>query len=49
MPAPEIPGMGRAKRYIITIADDDCAPLDKLCRKLIAADATCDVLRNAAG
>jgi hypothetical protein len=42
----EIPGMGRAKRYIITIADDDRAPLDKLCRKLIAAEATCDVLRN---
>jgi hypothetical protein len=41
----EIPGMGRAKRYIITIADDDRATLDKLCRKLIAADATCDVLR----
>ena len=42
----EIPGMGKAKRYIITIADDDRAPLDKLCQKLIAADATCDVLRN---
>jgi hypothetical protein len=42
----EIPGMGRAKRYIITIADDDRAPLDKLCQKLIAADATCDVMRN---
>ena len=42
----EIPGMGRAKRYIITIADDDRAPLNKLCRKLMAADATCDVLRN---
>jgi len=42
----EIPGMGRAKRYIITIADDDRGPLDKICRKLIAADATCDVLRN---
>src|SRR6478672_11583748 len=42
----EITGMGRAKRYIITIADDDRGPLDKLCRKLIAADATCDVLRN---
>ena len=42
----EIPGMGRAKRYIITIADDDRGPLDKLCRKLVAADATCDVLRN---
>jgi hypothetical protein len=42
----EIPGMGRAKRYIITVADDDRGPLDKLCQKLIAADATCDVLRN---
>jgi hypothetical protein len=42
----EMPGMGRAKRYIITIADDDRAPLDKLCQKLIAADATCDVLRT---
>ena len=42
----EIPGMGRAKRYIITIADDDRCPLDKLCQKLIAADANCDVLRN---
>jgi len=45
----EIPGMGRAKRYIITIADDDRAPLDKLCRQLIATDATCDVMRNPAG
>jgi hypothetical protein len=43
---PIVPGMGRAKRYIITIADDDRVPLDKLCGKLIAADATCDVLRN---
>jgi hypothetical protein len=43
----EIPGMGRAKRYIITIADDDRGPLDKLCQKLIAADTTCDVLRNS--
>jgi hypothetical protein len=42
----EIPGMGRAKRYIITIADDDRGPMDKVCQKLIAADATCDVLRN---
>jgi hypothetical protein len=42
----EIPGMGRAKRYIITIADDDRGPLDKLCQKLIAADAYCDVMRN---
>jgi hypothetical protein len=45
----QIPGMGRAKRYIITIADDNRAPLDKLCEKLFAADATCDVLRNAFG
>jgi hypothetical protein len=43
----QIPGMGRANRYIITIADDDRAPLDKLCKKLIAAAVTCDVLRNA--
>jgi hypothetical protein len=41
-----MPGVGRAKRYIITIADDERAPLDKLCRKLIAADATCDVMHN---
>ena len=45
----QIPGMGRAKRYIIAIADDNRAPLDKLCEKLIAADAACDVLRNASG
>jgi hypothetical protein len=45
----QIPGMGRAKRYIITIADDNRAALDKLCEKLIAADAPCDVLRNASG
>jgi hypothetical protein len=45
----EIPGMGHAKRYIITIADDDRRPLDKLCQKLIAADATCDVMRNPVG
>jgi len=44
-----LPGMGRAKRYIITIADDNRAPLDKLCEKLIATGATCDVLRNAFG
>ena len=42
----EIPGMGGAKRYIITIADDDRGQLDKICRKLIVADVTCDVLRN---
>ena len=45
----QLPGMGRAKRYIITIADDNRAPLDKLCEKLIAAGAACDVLRNALG
>ncbi len=38
--------MGGAKRYIITIADDDRRPLDKLCQKLIAAAFTCDVLRK---
>ena len=41
----EIPGMGHAKRYIITIADDDRRPLDKICQKLIAADA----MRNPVG
>jgi hypothetical protein len=45
----EIPGMGRAKHYIITIASDDRAPLDKLCQSLIAVGATCDVLRNSFG
>ena len=45
----QIPGMGRAKRYIITIASDDRAPLDKLCQQLIALDATCGVLRNSFG
>ena len=41
--------MGRAERYIVTIADDDRASLDKLCKKLIAAGAPCDVLRNTFG
>jgi hypothetical protein len=41
--------MGRAKRYVITIADDNRAPLDNLCRKLNAANATCDVMRNSHG
>ena len=45
----QIPGMGRAKRYIITIADDNRALLNKLCEKLIAAGSTCDVLRNNFG
>jgi hypothetical protein len=42
----QIPGMGRAKRYIITIADDDRAPLDRLCKNMMAAGVICDVLRN---
>jgi hypothetical protein len=45
----QIPRMVRAKRYIITIADDNRAPLDKLCKKLNAASATCEVLRNSRG
>jgi len=45
----QIPGMGTAKRYIITIADDDRAPLDKLCTKLMAAGGACVVLRNGRG
>ena len=32
----QIFGMGRAKRYVITIADDNRAPLDDLCKKLNA-------------
>jgi hypothetical protein len=45
----QLPGMGTVKRYIITIADDDRVPLDKLCQKLIAAGGACVVLRNAFG
>jgi Transglycosylase SLT domain len=45
----QLPGMGRAMRYIITIADDDRRPLDKLCQKLTAADIACDVMRNVSG
>ena len=45
----QIPGMGKVKRYIITIADDNRAPLDKLCKKLTAAGSTCDVMRNQFG
>jgi hypothetical protein len=29
----QLPGMGRGKRYIVTIADDDRRPLNKLCEK----------------
>ncbi|MGO9703079.1 MAG: lytic transglycosylase domain-containing protein [Xanthobacteraceae bacterium] len=45
----QLPGMGTAKRYIITIADDDRAPLNKLCEKLTAAGGACVVLRNNRG
>jgi hypothetical protein len=45
----QLPGMGTAKRYIIAIADDDRAPLDKFCEKLTAAGSTCDVMRNEFG
>jgi hypothetical protein len=41
-----IPGMGSAPRTMIRIGDDDHAPLDKLCNKLIAAGGACVVLRN---
>ena len=36
----QLPGMGKAKRYIIAIVDDDRAPLDKFCEKLRGAGAT---------
>jgi len=45
----QLPGMGKAKRYIIAFADDDRAPLDKFCEKLIAAGGTCEVMRNEFG
>jgi hypothetical protein len=45
----QLPGMGTAKRYIITIADDDRVPLNKLCEKLTAAGGACVVLRNSRG
>ena len=38
-----------AKRYIIAIADDNRAPLDGFCTKLIAAAFPCDVMRNTFG
>jgi hypothetical protein len=44
-----LPGMGVAKRYVITIADDDRAPLAKLCAKMMAAGGACVVLRNGRG
>jgi hypothetical protein len=45
----ELPGMGRAKRYVIALADDDRASLDRFCEKLTAAGSTCDVMRNESG
>jgi len=44
-----LPGMGAMPRTIIRIADDNRAPLDKLCAKLIAAGGACVVLRNSRG
>ena len=45
----QLPGMGMAQRYIIAIADDNRAPLDSFCTKLIAAAFPCDVMRNTFG
>jgi hypothetical protein len=45
----QLPGMGRAKRYIIPLADDDRSPLVNFCEKLTAAGSTCDVMRNEFG
>jgi Transglycosylase SLT domain len=42
----QIPGMGAVRRTIITIADDDRGPLEKLCARLMAAGGACVVLRN---
>jgi hypothetical protein len=39
----QLPGMGRAMRYIITIADDDRRLLQNLCRKLSATDVACAI------
>jgi hypothetical protein len=44
-----LPGMGAAARTMIRIGDDNRAPLDTLCNKLIAAGGACVVLRNQAG
>jgi hypothetical protein len=38
--------MGSVSRTIIRIGDDNRAPLDTLCNKLIAAGGACVVLRN---
>jgi soluble lytic murein transglycosylase-like protein len=44
-----LPGMGAMARTIIRIGDDNRAPLDALCNKLIAAGGACVVLRNQIG
>src|SRR5580692_4093028 len=44
-----LPGMGSVSRTIIRIGDDNRAPLDTLCNKLIAAGGACVVLRNQTG
>jgi transglycosylase-like protein with SLT domain len=44
-----LPGMGSAMRYIIRIADDNRAYVEKLCARLIAAGGACVVLRNGMG
>ena len=45
----QLPGMGIAKRYIVAIADDNRAPLDRLCAKLTAVDTACDLMRSTFG
>jgi len=40
------PGLGTVPRYMIRIADDNKAFINKLCSKLIAAGGACAVLRN---
>ena len=46
----QLPGIdAQAKRYVIALADDDRASLDKFCEKLTAAGSTCDVMRNEFG
>jgi hypothetical protein len=44
-----LPGMGAAARTLIRIGDDNRAPLDALCNKLVAAGGACVVLRNQVG
>jgi hypothetical protein len=44
-----LPGMGSVSRTIIRIGDDNRAPLEALCNKLIAAGGACVVLRNQFG